>query len=217
MKRSQFIAGILLLVPLTSCTSVYYAAMHKIGKDKRDILVNRIAEAKTDEESTGRQLKTTLEAFQQLTGEEDSKLQHAYDRLNTEFEKAQGRANALDAKIDSIQQVGSDLFVEWRKEIAQIQDPALKSRSRVLLQTAQVKQADYLRGMRKTTARIKPVLQSFQDQVLFLKHNLNARAVGSLKQTSSQMNSQVADLIMSIEGSKTEADQLISTLTASPS
>ena len=35
--------------------------------------------------------------------------------------------------------------------------------------------------MRLAESRIEPVLKSFRDQVLFLKHNLNAKAIASLR------------------------------------
>mgnify|MGYP003898698293 CR=1 FL=1 len=39
---------------------------------------------------------------------------------------------------------------------------------------------DLMRVMRRAADRMDPVLATFRDQVLFLKHNLNAQAVGSL-------------------------------------
>jgi len=51
--------------------------------------------------------------------------------------------------------------------------------------------------------------------VLFLKHNLNSRAIGSLKTTSAVLQSDVAGLIKSIDASSQEADKLISSLAAS--
>jgi hypothetical protein len=48
-----------------------------------------------------------------------------------------------------------------------------------------------------------------------LKHNLNARAIGSLKQTGVSINADVTALIKSIGGSMQEADKLISTLSNS--
>jgi hypothetical protein len=44
------------------------------------------------------------------------------------------------------------------------------------------------------------------------KHNLNARAIGSLKGTATSINTDVATLIKSIDNSMQEADKLISSL-----
>jgi predicted small secreted protein len=72
-----------------------------------------------------------------------------------------------------------------------------------------------IRAMRRTEDQIAPVLKAFHDQVLFLKHNLNSRAIGSLKGTSATLQGDVADLVQSIDASSQEADKLISSLAAS--
>ncbi len=66
--------------------------------------------------------------------------------------------------------------------------------------------------MHRTEEKIRPVLQAFSDQVVFLKHNLNARAISSLKKTSSQIDVQAAALIRDIEASSRQADDYIQTL-----
>ena len=75
-----------------------------------------------------------------------------------------------------------------------------------MLRNAKARQATYMRAMRRTEDQITPVLKAFHDQVLFLKHNLNARAIGSLKNTSAGLQSDVADLVQSIDASSQEAD-----------
>jgi hypothetical protein len=84
-----------------------------------------------------------------------------------------------------------------------------------MLRNAKTGQATYMRAMRRTEDQIAPVLKAFHDQVLFLKHNLNARAIGSLKNTSAGLQSDVAGLVQSIDVSSQEADKLISSLAAS--
>ena len=69
-----------------------------------------------------------------------------------------------------------------------------------------------MKAMAKTEGQMTPVLNSFRDQDLFLKHNLNARAIGSLKGTSAKINTDVTSLMKSIDSSMQEADKLISSL-----
>jgi hypothetical protein len=68
--------------------------------------------------------------------------------------------------------------------------------------------------MRQTEARMTPVLKAFQDQVTFLKHNLNARAIGSLKGTSARISTDVDVLMTQLDGSMAQADALINSLSA---
>jgi hypothetical protein len=51
-------------------------------------------------------------------------------------------------------------------------------------------------------------MHSFRDQVLFLKPNLNARAIGSLRGTSAKISTDVTSLMKSIDSSMQEAENL---------
>ena len=120
----------------------------------------------------------------------------------------------LHDRIQSIDKVSGDLFTEWQGEINQMGNAKLKARSTAMLKDSQTRQAVFMKAMHNTEARITPVMNSFHDQVLFLKHNLNARAIGSFKGTSAQMDTDVTSLMKSIDGSMAEADNLINSLTA---
>ncbi len=205
--------ALLAALALTGCTSLYYDAMEKIGKEKRDILLQRIVAGKKDQEKAKEQIKTTLEAFQELTGFEGGNLEKTYKKLNGEFEAAEKRANDLSERIRSIDQVGNDLFREWNQELSTIKDTTLNSRSEQLLRQTRLRHQQYIARMKQTERKMLPVLQGFRDQVLFLKHNLNAKAVGSLKTTATKMDSDVSLLIADMEGSSKEADSFIKTLT----
>jgi len=111
---------VLLVLLSTSCSSLYYNAMEQIGKEKRDILVQRIVDGKKDQEAAKKQLKTTLEAFQELTGFEGGNLEKVYKKLNGEFVDSEKRAKDLSDRVASIDQVAKDLFTEWDKEISEM-------------------------------------------------------------------------------------------------
>jgi hypothetical protein len=215
LRRTAFIPLIVLILLFTGCKSTYYKTMRTLGKEKRDILVSRIKDAKKDQDQTKKQLQTTMESFQALTGFKGGSLEKSYKRLNSDYESAASQAGKLHDKIQSIDQVSNDLFKEWQGEINDMDNVKLKSQDLVMLRNAKTRQATYMRAMRSTEDQIAPVLKAFQDQVLFLKHNLNSRAIGSLKTTSSVLQSDVAGLIKSIDASSQEADKLITSLAAS--
>jgi chromosome segregation ATPase len=186
--------------------------MRTLGKEKRDILVSRIKDAKKDQQQTSDQIKTTMQSFQELTGFKGGSLEKSYNRLNSEYEKANGQANKLHDRIQSIDQVSQDLFKEWQGEINEMDNRKLKTQSAGMLRDARIRQASYLRSMHKMEDQMTPVLHAFRDQVLFLKHNLNARAIGSLKNTSASIQDDVTVLLASMDGSMQEADKLIASL-----
>jgi hypothetical protein len=215
LRRTVFLPLIVFTLLIAGCQSTYYKAMATLGKEKRDILVQRIKEAKKDQDQTKQQLQTTMESFQALTGFQGGSLERNYKRLNSDYENAASQAGKLHDKVQSINQVSNDLFREWQGEISAMGNGKLKSQDTAMLRDAKARQATYLRAMRKTEDQINPVLKAFRDQVLFLKHNLNSRAIGSLKSTSANLQSDVAELIQSIDASSQEADKLITSLAAS--
>jgi hypothetical protein len=195
-----------------ACNSIYYAAMEKLGREKRDILVKRILTVKKDQQETQEQLKTTLDAFKEVTGFEGGDLEKTYNRLNDSFEHARNRTRELHDHVESVDDVAKRMFSEWKGEIKDMRNITLKRQSQALLTDAQRRHSGYMRQMRATEAKIKPILQAFSDQVVFLKHNLNARAISSLKKTSADLDLQANDLIREIGLSSKEADGYIKTL-----
>jgi Protein of unknown function (DUF2959) len=215
ISRRWILRGVVWATPLVflaGCTSTYYKAMKTFGKEKRDILVSRVRDSKKDQQQAKEQIKTTMESFQELTGFQGGSLEKNYKKLNGEYEKAADSAQKLHNRIDSIDQVSSDLFKEWQKEIDGMDNKKLKAQSAVMLRQSRLNEAGYIKSMRQTEARMTPVITAFHDQVTFLKHNLNARAIGSLKGTSSKMSTDVDVLMISLDASMAQADTLIASL-----
>ena len=59
---------------------------------------------------------------------------------------------------------------------------------------------------------IEPVLIQMKDYVLYLKHNLNAQAIGSLKEETLQIEEDVSDLINQMNRSIQETEHFIEML-----
>jgi hypothetical protein len=218
MRKHAYIAvfaAALLSAP--ACDRLYYASMEKLGKEKRDILVKRIIEGKKDNEEARQQIKTTLESFRELTGFDGGDLERVYGKLNGEYEAAKERVDDVSDRIKSIDQVAGDMFKEWAKEINEMRDASLKNRSRTMLKQAQARHRIYMTAMRTTERKMQPVIRAFHDQVLFLKHNLNARAIRSLKTTLTRLDQEVELLVTDIDNSIRESDAFVQSLLAAES
>ena len=66
-----------------------------------------------------------------------------------------------------------------------------------------------LTAMKRAEDRIEPVLEPLRDQVLYLKHNLNAKAIAALQGELESVEADVAHLIQEMEASIAEADAFI--------
>jgi len=64
----------------------------------------------------------------------------------------------------------------------------------------------------KAESKIQPVLAAFKDQVLYLKHNLNARAIAALQHEFIEISIDISQLILAMEQTIAEANQFVSIL-----
>ena len=208
----RLLLSLLTLLFFSSCGIAQYAVLEKFGIDKRDILVDRVEEGREDQAAAKEQIQTTFEAFQELTGFDGGDAGAVYSKLKKEFERSEDRAEKVSSRIESIEQVAGDMFDEWEAEIEGMTDAKLRSKSTKLRSDTQKRYAMVLNSMRTAESKMQPVLESFRNRVVFLKHSLNATAISSLKDDALAIESDVADLIRDMQESIDEADAFIESM-----
>ena len=199
----------LLIVLLAGCSSAYYGAMEKMGYAKRDILVTRVEKAQTAQEDAKEQFAVALQSFLAATKIDGGELKLKYDELNTQLQDCETRAEEVNDRISAIDDVATALFEEWGLELDQYSNQKLRSQSKQQLNSTRVRYGELMTVMRRAASRMEPILATFRDQVLFLKHNLNAQALRSLDGTSRELQGDIADLIRDMEKSISEAESFI--------
>ncbi len=195
--------------PLAGCQSTYYAAMESFGVHKRDILVDRVEDAREDQEAAKETFKTALERFSEVVNQPNSDLKKKYDALSGELADCESRASTLTKRIDSIEKVSKDLFAEWEKELDQYTNQDLRKASEKELATTKQRYAQLIGAMRNAEGKMEPVLAAFRDNVLFLKHNLNAQAIASLQGELTSLEGETAALVKDMEKAIAESDAFI--------
>lgn len=203
---------VLAAAALASCSSIYYATMEKFGYQKRDLLVERVQEARESQNSAKQQIQTTFEAFQTLTGFQGGELEGQYKKFKGLYDTSASQATDVKNRIASIEKVSSDMFREWGQEIGQIQNPNIRAQSEKLKADTETRYGTLIGTMKAAEQRMQPVLTAFNDQVLFLKHNLNAAAINSLQSEAVKIESDVAGLIAEMQKSIDEADKFIASM-----
>ena len=196
------------------CRSAMYSALESIGIEKRDVLIREVSGARDAQESAKEQFSSALDQFRNVVAVEGGDLERTYDRLNSEYERSQSRAQAVSERIDEVEQVANDLFNEWEKELDDYSSPALRSDSQRLFNDTRRRYTALIKTMRRAESSMQPVLEIFQDQVLALKHNLNAQAIGSLRNELGSIEKQTSSLMRDMERSIAEANEFIKTLSA---
>ncbi|MFK7863338.1 MAG: DUF2959 domain-containing protein [Pseudohongiellaceae bacterium] len=197
---------------LVNCGTVYYETMEQFGVHKRDILVDRVEEARDSQEAAKAQFSSALEQFSALLNFDGGDLQATYDSLNTEFERSEDRANSVRDKIRSVESVSADLFEEWEDELELYTNQSLKQASENSLRETRKLYQQLVTSMHTAENKMTPVINAFRDQVLFLKHNLNSRAIASLRTELVSIEGDISELIRDMEASISESNKFLSEL-----
>jgi predicted nucleic acid-binding Zn-ribbon protein len=211
---SRALVGLLLTIVLFACgcRNVYYAAWEKFGVEKRDLLKDRVEDARDEQKEAGEEFKDALTRLKAITGFEGGKLEKAYSDLKSDFEDCSARAEAVRKRIVDMETVADDLFKEWEKEITQISTPSLQASSRQQLQATRDRYQGLRAALQNAERSMTPVLGQFKDYVLYLKHNLNAQAVASLKGEAANIQNEITKLIAQMNQSIAKADEFVKTL-----
>ena len=200
------------LLCVACCGSMYYEAMEMLGKEKRHLLSDRVKEGRDNQQKAKEQFADAYEQFKAVTSYQGGDLEKVYRKLKAELDASEARAEAVRDSIRSIDRVAGDLFKEWRREIRQMKSVDLRRRSEQNLATTRARYDQLIAAMRRSSEKMEPVLVAFRDHVLFLKHNLNARAIASLQGQVTKIGEDVAALIRDMEASIREADAFIETM-----
>jgi hypothetical protein len=198
------------------CSRAYYKTMEAFGQEKRDILASRVKHAREDQKQAQEQFSSALEQFQALLGPEakSTELQAMYDRLSGELERCEADAKDVRDRVDAVEKVGDDLFDEWEDELDQYESQALRRKSERQLRDTRRRFDEMLRAMRRAEESMDPVLAAFRDQVLFLKHNLNAQAVAQLRGVAASLEQDVQRLVKEMQAAIAEADAFVKQMEA---
>lgn len=211
-KTINFAGAAIISLVLISCSSAYYKTMEGLGIEKRDILVDRVEEARDAQDDAAEQFASALEQFRATVNFDGGDLEEVYDRLNAEFEKSTAEAEEVSERINAIESVANDLFDEWENELDQYSRADLRRDSASLLNDTRKRYKQLMSTMHRAERSMEPVLVAFQDQVLMLKHNLNARAIGALKNELASIERDTANLISQMQKAITEANEFIDSI-----
>jgi hypothetical protein len=205
--------GLLLAVVLVAgCRTASYWAWEKIGVYKRDLLKKYVKVARDDQRAASEQFKDALTRLKELSGFQGGDLEKIYNSLNRDYERSVERANTVHKRVKEVETVAEDLFVEWEKEIKQISSADLRGKSRQQLGDTRQRYDDLHAALKRAEGTMDPVLTRLHDQVLFLKHNLNAAAIASLKGETANIQAEIGKLLDDMNAAIAQADKFINTL-----
>ena len=204
-----FFWSIILMILLSGCSSAYYGAMEKMGKHKRDIMVDRVESARDSQKAAQEQFKSALERFDSVVKLEETNLKKAYDSLSSEYDRCEDAAARVSSRIEQVEDVAEALFDEWEDELNQYQSKELRRSSKEQMRKTRTRYETMVSSMHHAEKSMEPVLRIFKDNVLFLKHNLNAQAIGSLQSEFANLKGEIDTLLVRMNAAIESSDQFI--------
>lgn len=213
MKRGTGLLAVAALL-LAGCSSAYYGTMEKLGVHKRDIMVDRVVAARDAQAEAKEQFLTAMEQFKGVVAFQGGDLEREYHKLDATLKDSEARAAEVRERIAAVEDVSEALFSEWEGELGQYASNSLRQASQRKLDTTRRRYTQLLAAMKKAEARLEPALVPLRDQVLFMKHNLNARAIAGLSDEVVSVQANVDRLVREMESAITQADAFIAELKA---
>lgn len=192
--------------------NVYYSAKESIGEHKRDIMVYEVEQVCVDLQQTRDEFEHALARFKSIVVVHESPLDHRYNLLNRQYQFCRSKSAQVSNRIKAIETVSEALFLEWENELNEYSSRSLRYSSKQQLRAARQNYTRLIKAMRQAENKIQPVLTAFKDQVLFLKHNLNAQAISALHNEFAAISIDISQLINAMEQTIAEASMFVSSL-----
>ena len=206
------LAILLSLTTLTGCQSAYYSAMEQVGIHKREIMVDRVEEANEAQQEAQEQFTSALDALKAVTQFDGGDLETVYNQINDQYEASNDAAERVSERIAAIEDVASALFDEWHDELSLYTSASLRRDSERKLNSTKASYQRMLTAMHRAEKKMTPVLNTLRDNTLYLKHNLNAAAIGSLQGEFSSLQRDIQRAITDMEAAIAESERFISHL-----
>jgi hypothetical protein len=209
---ARLFAAIAIVAAFCGCQSTYYTIWEKLGKHKRDLLRDYVQDASKEQQKAKVEFKDALTRLKEITGFEGGKLEEAYRAVEKDYERCNDRAVSIRSRIKDIEEVSAALFKEWEQEITTYTSDTLRSSSKSKLRETRQRYDALHAALQKSSDSMTPILARLKDQVLFLKHNLNAQAIGALKGEVVSIEGDIQKLIAEMNTSISRADEFINGL-----
>lgn len=214
-KKIQLVFVLLLsgAVVCVGCRSMEIGLKEALGNPKREQVVSEVTKARDAQNEAKEQFASALEQFSTVLQFDGGDLEQKYKTLNGEYEKSKSKASAVAGRIERVKEVSGALFKEWEKELDQYTSDRLRRSSEQKLEQTRLRYDRLMTAMERARDKIDPVLSAFHDQVLFLKHNLNAQAIASLQNELDVIEAEIAVLVREMESAIAEANLFIEQIT----
>ncbi|GAJ72115.1 hypothetical protein JCM18904_2918 [Vibrio sp. JCM 18904] len=175
-------------------------------------MVDRVEDAKESQQDAQEEFTSALEALSAITNFDGGELENVYNNINDKYEDSEKAAQDVRDRIAAIEDVSGALFDEWQDELELYSSAKLRRSSEQKLRETKASYKTMLSAMKRAEKKMTPVLDTLRDNTLYLKHNLNASAIGSLQGEFSSLEKDIQFAIKQMNEAIAESDKFLQKL-----
>jgi ElaB/YqjD/DUF883 family membrane-anchored ribosome-binding protein len=207
-KKVRIVLAVLVFVVvvfMTGCGGAYKAS----GQYKRDLLLNRIEKAKQCHERAKNQFEVVLANYADIIDANAGDIRTEYNKLNRECKRARKIAKEISQRVKDVEDIGKPMFRNWEDELAEYNNEAIRRSSEEQLDLTRRNYLKCVHSIKSCQGKVEGVLASLNDQMLFLSHNLNSKALSAFKKNTASLKSEVGALVKQMQAGIKEAETFI--------
>ena len=207
-KKVRIVLAVLVFVVvvfMTGCGGAYKAS----GQYKRDLLLNRVEKARQCHERAKNQFEVVLANYADIIDANAGDIRNEYNKLNRECKRARKISKDIYRKVKDVEDIGKPLFRNWEDELGEYNNEAIRRSSEEQLDITRRNYLKLVHSIKSTEGKTAVVLASVNDQVLFLSHNLNTKALTAFKKEVASLKLQVNGLVKHMQNAINEAEDFV--------
>ena len=212
--KIRLLVAAIMMLGFSSCSSIYYGTMERLGKHKRHIMIDRVKATREAQADAKGQFLAALEQVTGIVAAPEAEMEKRHGHLDAALGRCESKAGALRGRISSLEDVARALFREWRSEIEDFNSDALRAASQQKYDMTLAKYSELVEAMEEAESKLEPALIPLRDQVLFMKHNLNAKAFAGLNEEQANIQTRVDLLAGALEAAISAADKFLAAFQA---
>lgn len=180
-----------------------------VGLERKELLKDRVKDARNEQIEAQKSFQAALNQFKSLYSNQSKDLEKKYRSLQFAYEDSVRNADGVRTSTKKIEPLAQSLFTDWEKDIEKIDTVSLKAQSRESLAESRNNYATMESHFKTSEEKMAPVLQKFNDQVHYLKYNLDAKSLAAAKSDNLVIQNEMERLILDLKKSIAAADEFI--------
>ena len=158
-----------------------------------------------------------LASYNAIVGGSSKNVQSDYKKLANDLKATDKKIQNASKGMDSLDKQAQKFFGQWEKELAEYSSDSMREKSSARLDAAKQKFKTLGETLGEARKAFEPLVQSLNDQILYLGRDLSPEAVADLEDEAAELNKQAEDVTAKINDLLAKADKADADLESSTS